>query len=512
MKIFSAPQLKEADQYTIANEPITSIDLMERVATASVEWITEKFNIDYNFIILCGLGNNGGDGLAIARLLAVKNYNVRVFIINHSVKHSPDFSTNYIRLTALSQNNLTVEEIKSLEQFQELFLNDAQSIIIDALFGTGLNKPIKGLVADIVNLLNVQLLPIIAIDIPSGLYCDELNDPNDCIVRANFTITFQFPKLSFMLPETAQYVGDFSILDIHLHADFINNTGTTNHFITKEDVQRFLKKRAKIAHKGNFGHALILAGSYGKMGAAVLSSKACMHTGAGLLTAHVPKVGYEIIQITLPEVIVDVDKEDYFISNIPKLENYDAIGIGPGIGTEQQTQNALKQLIQNTKVPLVIDADAINILSENKTWLAFIPANSIFTPHPKEFERLTGKAKNSFERFQKQCDFAMKNNVYVILKGAHTSIACPDGTAFFNSTGNPGMATGGSGDVLTGIITALIAQGYNSKQACILGVYMHGLAGDFATIEKSEESITATDIINHLSEGFKYLHNISKTP
>ncbi len=509
MKIFTSHQLREADQYTIANEPIASVDLMERAATTCVEWITEKFNIDYNFIIVCGLGNNGGDGLAIARLLALKNYNVHVFIVNHSDKRSLDFSTNYSRLTAHSQDNLKVEEINSLEQFQESFLSNAQSVIIDALFGTGLNKPIKGFAADIVNLLNAQLSPIIAIDIPSGLYCDELNDSNDCIIRANFTITFQFPKLSFMLPETAQYIGDFSILDIHLHPDFINNTGTTNNFVTKEDVQSFLKKRAKIAHKGNFGHALIIAGSYGKMGAAVLSSKACMHSGSGLLTTHVPKVGYEIMQITLPEAMVDIDKEEHFISTIPKLDYYDAIGIGPGIGTEQQTQNVFKLLIQNTKVPLVIDADAINILSENKTWLAFIPANSILTPHPKEFERLMGKAKNSFERLQKQCEFSIKNNVYVILKGAHTSIACPDGTAFFNSTGNPGMATAGSGDVLTGIITALIAQNYNSKQACILGVYLHGLAGDFATIEKSEESIIASDIIAHLAEGFKYLHNLS---
>jgi ADP-dependent NAD(P)H-hydrate dehydratase / NAD(P)H-hydrate epimerase len=510
MKILTSQQIKAADQYTITHEPIASIELMERAANACVEWITEKFNTDFNFNIICGLGNNGGDGLAIARLLADKNYIVDVYAVGHSENRSPDFLINYARLISLSKNNLQVKEIKSVEEFQGSFKIDTQSIIIDALFGTGLNKPIQGLAADITKVLNALSSIIIAIDVPSGLFCDELNEPTDLIVRANFTLTFQFPKLSFMLPETAQYVGDFSVLDIYLNADFIANTNTSNYFITKEDVQSFLKKRTKIAHKGNFGRILIIAGSYGKMGAAVLASKACMHAGAGLLTAHIPKTGYEILQISLPEAMVEVDSDEHFISELSTLDKYDAIGVGPGIGTEQQTQNVLKLLIQNTPVPLVIDADAINILSENKTWLAFIPANSILTPHPKEFERLTGKAKNSFERLQKQREFSIKNNVYVVLKGAHTSVSCPDGIVFFNSTGNPGMATAGSGDVLTGIITALIAQGYNSKQACILGVYLHGLAGDFSAIEKSEESMTSVDIITHLAQGFQYLHNNNK--
>jgi NAD(P)H-hydrate epimerase len=507
MKIFTAHQLKEADQYTIANEPIASVDLMERAAKACVDWIKDKFSTDFNFVIVCGLGNNGGDGLAIARLLATQHYKVSVYIINYSDKRSPDFIANYSKLTELSNNNLIVKEIKSIEEFYQALSITTQSIIIDAMFGTGLNKAIEGLTAEVITMLNEQLSIVIAIDIPSGLHCDELNEPNDCIVRANYTLTFQFPKLSFMLPETAQYVGNFKVLDIFLHPDFIDNTGTLNYFVIKDDIQSFLKKRSKIAHKGNFGHALIIAGSHGKVGAAVLASKACMHSGVGLLTTYVPKIGYEIVQLSLPEAMVDVDNETHFISSLPRLDNYDAIGIGPGIGKEQQTQNVLKLLIQNTKVPLVIDADAINILSENKTWLAFVPSNSILTPHPKEFERLTGKSKNSFERLQTQREFSIKNNIYVVLKGAHTSISSPDGSVFFNSTGNPGMATAGSGDTLTGIITALVAQGYNSKQACVLGVYLHGLAGDFAAIEKSEESIIASDIILHLAEGFKYLHN-----
>jgi len=280
-----------------------------------------------------------------------------------------------------------------------------------------------------------------------------------------------------------------------------------NYFTTASDVQLFFKTRPKIAHKGNFGHALLITGSYGKMGAAVLAAKACIHSGTGLLTVHAPKTGYEILQTTVPEAMVSVDSDPHFISDNSKLEKYNAIGIGPGIDTQPQTQNVLKVLIQNTPVPLVIDADAINILAENKTWLSFIPAGSIFTPHPKEFERLAGKTKNSVERLQKQREFSAKYTVYVVLKGAHTAISCPNGDVCFNSTGNPGMATGGSGDVLTGIITSLIAQGYTSQQACILGVYLHGLAGDFAAIEQSEESMTASDIISNLSKGFHYLHH-----
>lgn len=509
MKILSIEQIREADTYTIQHEPIASVDLMERAAKRCVNWIMERFDPTTKFKIICGFGNNGGDGLAIARLLTEKNYKVEVFIIapidTVIDKRSADFSTNYERLKLIRNDNCVIDEITSILSFQTALVSNKESVLVDALFGSGLNRAIEGLAAQVIDVMNKSNCKIISIDIPSGLYGDTLNEPTDRIISADYTLTFQFPKLSFMFPENADYIGEFTVLDIGLHPNYMDQTQTKNYFTTKTEVKSFLKTRSKAAHKGNFGYALIIAGSYGKMGAAVLSAKAGMHSGAGLLTVHIPKCGYEILQTTIPEVMCETDTETNFITDSIRVEKYNAIGIGPGIGTEKETQNVVKNLIQSSSIPLVFDADAINCIAENKTWLSFVPSNSIFTPHPKEFERLVGKAKNSMERLQLQRDFSIKYNAYVVLKGAHTSISAPGGDVFFNSTGNPGMATAGSGDVLTGIITSLLAQGYNSKQACILGVYLHGLAGDFASHEKTEESMIASDIIEHLSDAYKFL-------
>ena len=502
MKIFSVEQIREADKYTIEHEPISSIDLMERAAHACSERIEELIDSEDEIIVFCGLGNNGGDGLAIARILNDRGYQVRIIVFNHSDKHSNDFSINY----KLIKDEIKHNEIRLIEDLKSLsFESRGETIIIDAILGSGINKPVEGLIADCINYINAQRVKVISIDLPSGLFCDTSNDTKDAIIKADYTLCFQFPKLSFMFPENAQYIGEFSLLDIGLSEKYIKETSTKNYFITKQDVMLFLKTRNKNAHKGNFGHALIVAGSKGKIGAAVLASKACNHSGSGLVTVHIPACGYDIIQTSIPEVMANVDTEDDFITDNISLEKYNAIGVGPGIGTEKQTGNVLKLLIQNSSNPIVFDADAINILSENKTWLSFVPANSIFSPHIGEFERLVGKVSNSVERLKQQIDFSIKYNVYVVLKGAHTSISSPLGELFFNSTGNPGMATGGSGDVLTGIITSLIAQGYTSKEACILGVYLHGLAGDFAANEKTEETIIASDIITNLSEAYKFI-------
>lgn len=505
MKIVDVSQIREIDKFTIEHEPISSIDLMERAATSCVNWITEQFDTKTKFNIFCGIGNNGGDGLAIARLLSEKKFKVNVFIIRYSETPSEDFKVNLQRLSALK--TIAIQEINTISDLHLKHFHEEgkTEVIIDSILGSGLNKPVDGLIADVISFINQQSSPVISIDIPSGLYCDQLNASTDFIVKASFTLSFQFPKLSFMFPETAGYIGEFTVLDIGLHRDQINHTQTKNYFITKNDVRVFLKTRSKIAHKGVFGHALLVAGGYGKMGAAVLAAKACVRAGVGLLTIHIPKSGYEILQTSLPEAMVEVDSEANFITDNIRIEKYNAIGAGPGIGTEKQTQNVVKLLIQNTTVPIIFDADAINSISENKTWLSFIPANSVFTPHPKEFERLIGKTENSLERLKIQREFSIKYAVYVVLKGAHTAISCPNGDVYFNSTGNPGMATGGSGDVLTGIITSLMAQGYTSQQSCILGVYLHGLAGDFAAHEKSEESMIASDIIEHLSVAFKFI-------
>ncbi len=505
MKILSAAQLKLLDSYTVENNNITSIDLMERAALHCVKWIEERYDKKNKFQLFCGLGNNGGDGLAIARNLLEKNYQVEVFVIKHSDKYSENFIINFDRLKAIKNDKLILCEITSFDQLNGILNLTTESVLIDAIFGNGLNKTVGGFVAEIISFINTILLPVISIDIPSGLYCDKLNEATDPIIRANYTITFQFPKLSFMFVESSRYIGVFTILDIGLNSGFLSQISTSNFFITKTDILSFMKVRNRISHKGNFGHALIVSGSYGNMGAAVLSSKACLRVGVGLLTVHVPKRGVNVIQNSVHEAMVSIDNEEAFVANNIRLEKYNAIGVGPGLGMEKQTQNALKLIIQNTHVPVVFDADAINILAENKTWLSFIKPDSIFTPHPKEFERLVGKSRNSEERLILQKNFSIKYSSYVVFKGAHTTISCPNGDVFFNSTGNPGMATAGSGDVLTGIITSLLAQGYTSLQSSIFGVYLHGLSGDFASQEKSEESIIASDIVENISEGFKFL-------
>ena len=502
MKILTVEQIRQADAYTIEHEFIKSIDLMERAANACVDWILANKKPSENiYKIFCGLGDNGGDGLAIARLLSDRKIQVHVFVIKHSDKYSDDFKLNEERL-----KNIPVTHIGSVEQINSIKL-DKKDIVVDAIFGSGLNRSPSGIATDVINKINSSGCKVIAIDVPSGFSSAFAKESklNVCI-KADVTLKFQLPLLDFMLPQNEKHIGHFVILDIGLSREFIKSISTDYYFVTLDDIKKIIKPRAKFSHKGSFGHALIIAGSYGKMGAAVMCVKACMRTGAGLTTTHVPKSGYVIMQKTLPEAMVSIDSHEEFIGDNVKLEKYNAIGVGPGIDTNKQTQNMLKLLIQNSKLPLVIDADALNILSENKTWLSFIPKESILAPHPKEFERLTEKASDDYERLDLLRQFSIRFGVYVVLKGAHTTVACPDGKLFFNSTGNPGMAKGGSGDVLTGVITSLLAQSYRTDDSAIMGVYLHGLAGDIASHKQGEQSMLATDIIDNLGEAFSMLN------
>lgn len=501
MKILPVDKIREADAFTILNEPIESIDLMERAARSCFKWIKKRTNSSQPVKVFCGSGNNGGDGLAIARLLAKNYFEVQVFIFQPSGKFSNNFITNLDQLKQYPE--VSIIYLKEGDKIPEIHKNE---LVIDAIFGSGLTKPVQGYIAQIIRQINSGESITISIDVPSGLFCDENSSAtNGAIIEADYTLTFQFPKLAFLFPENDQYVGQWEILPIGLSQDFVNGVSVQNYLIGKEDCRLLLKTRNKFAHKGTFGHALNISGSYGKMGAAVLSSKACLRSGAGLVTCHIPKLGYQILQTAIPECMLSIDENEHFFGSVPDLEFYNAIGVGPGVGMEKQTQNALKLIIQNSSVPLILDADAINILGENKTWISFLPPESILTPHPKEFERLAGKSKNNFERLSLQREFSIKNNVYVIVKGAHTCISTPKGKCFFNSTGNPGMATAGSGDVLTGIILGLLTQNYTSFDACILGVYLHGLAGDIAAEKISPESMIAGDIIKNLGNAFKSL-------
>jgi len=502
MKILSVDQIRAADQYTIANEPISSIDLMERAAGKCADWMQENLLLEGKTIrIFCGVGNNGGDGLVLARLLE-SQCSVSVTVINFSDKSSEDFNTN---LKRLDDFNIEVNNIYDHDEIPSSWTED---YLIDAVFGSGLNRKLEGWLKDLTKSLNTSDGLRISIDMPTGLFTDN-NIENDfqSVVEADICLSFQNPKMAFVLPESGSFCGEWEIIDIGLDQSFIKNAECKYFTSDRSSLIPLLKGREKFGHKGNYGHALIIAGSKGKMGASVMASRACLKSGVGLLTTFTPECGNEIVQTGVPEAMTKISSGNDFITDIPNvLEEYNAIGIGPGIGIENATAKALKDLFDKINMPVVIDADALNIISENNSLLEQIPENSILTPHPGEFRRLVGDWSNDHERLEKQIEFSKKHNLILVLKGAHTSISLPEGTVYFNTSGNPGMATAGSGDVLLGVITGLLGRGYDPITATKLGVYLHGLAGDLAVVEHTEESLVAGDIINYISDAFNIIY------
>ena len=493
MKIPNIQAARATDAYTIENEPISSVDLMERAATQIYFWLMKKLKTkEVSIKIFCGMGNNGGDGLVLARLLATNDIIAQVFIVHVSEHFSHDCEVNYLRLKEIP--DVPMFDIFSKDDFPKI---SDDEIIIDALFGSGLSRPLEGLAAEMVNHLNDNQAVRIAIDIASGLNGDAINN-GGVIFRPDYTLSMQFPKMAFLYPENESFVGKWEVMDIKIHPDYVENLETANFYTTADVIKPLFHKRGKHSHKGTYGHALLIAGSTGKTGAALLASEACLRSGVGLLTTHLPKSAMLPLQVYLPEAMISPDKSDDCFSQLPDLQPFNAIGVGPGLGKAEETVNALKNLIQEAKVPMVLDADALNIISENKTWLAFLPERTIITPHPKEFERLFGKTDKSQQRLELQREMSVKHKIIIVLKGANTSITFPNGSCFFNSTGNPGMATAGSGDVLTGIILSLLAQRYTPEEAAIIGVFLHGRAGDKAAEKLGMESMIARDIIKSL--------------
>jgi NAD(P)H-hydrate epimerase len=500
MKVLSTSQIREADQYTILHEPIASIDLMERAATQLFEWFSTHLDPGYACHIVCGPGNNGGDGLVLARLLSRNRWQVRVSIVWYMPEGSPDFRTNLARLEALNQVQIT-----AVHQGSDFVIQEDE-VLVDALFGSGLSRPAEGISAGIIREMNQSGAMIIAVDMPSGLYADCLNDyRKDVIIRADSTLSFEVPRLSFFLEENQDYLGKWQILPIGLHPDILRAAETRHFLLSSSEMRPLLKTRKKFAHKGHFGHALLVAGNPGKLGAAVMAAEACLRAGVGLLTVSLPPEGIPVMQTALPEAMVFERPTAYQFLPLKTTPGFNSIAAGPGLGTDEPTANALKLLIQTYPHPLILDADALNILGENKTWLAFLPKGSILSPHPKEFERLVGKCADSMERMEKQRDMSQRFGIYIILKGAHSSISTPDGLIYFNSTGNPGMATGGSGDVLTGILLGLRAQGYTPLETALLGSWIHGFAADLALEESAWEALLPVDITAALGSAFRLL-------
>lgn len=492
MKILTAEQLKEADRITLEKQEITSNELMERAAGLVYEEIHKRLqNADIPIKIFCGIGNNGGDGLVIGRLLIDKGYDVTIYVVNYSDQRSKDFLVNYDHVKNMTKKWPVL--LKSEDDFPEIKVGD---FVVDAIFGLGLNRPLVDWVANLVRHINKSGAFVLSVDMPSGLMADMPSEGGDSIVRANYTISFQAPKMAFYLPDTAEYVGELQILEIGLDREYLKEITAAAQLIFREEARVLYRPRNKFSHKGTYGHALMIGGSYGKIGSICLASTAALRAGAGMVSVFVPKCGYEIIQSILPEAMVLTDENEKHLSNIEFDLDPSVIGFGVGVGTGDETVAAFEELLKKNKKPMLIDADGLNILSKNKEFLKFLPEGTVLTPHPKELERLVGRWKDDFEKLEKVQEFVKEYKIILVLKGAYTFTITPEGM-YINTSGNAGMATAGSGDVLSGVISAFISQGYEPLRAAVFGVYLHGRAGDLAAEKLSYEGLIAGDIARH---------------
>lgn len=504
MKIFNAKQIYDADKFTMDKQQITSEQLMERAAIQIFNWLHSRLQgAGTKIYLFCGIGNNGGDGLVLARHLQEHGYNVQVHIVNYSEKRSKDFLINLDRL----------KEIKIWPNFlnegSELPTIGKEDIVVDAIFGIGLNRAPDIWVGGLIHHLNISNAFLLSIDVPSGLFMESGISNAEGVIRANYVLTFQVPKLAFFLPETGKFIDHWEILDIGLDQGFLSRTASEYDLIGKNEARSMYIPREKYSHKGSFGHSLIIGGSYGKIGAVILAAKGSLCAGSGLVTAYVPNCGYLPLQTALPEAMVITDIEELEISNIDFGVVPSVIGIGVGMGTTDATVKTFSEFLNKNKVPLVIDADGLNILSRNPDLFKKIPPQTVLTPHPKELERIIGKWTDDFDKLKKTKEFSKRYDCIIVVKGANTIIIY-DGKGYVNTTGNPGMATGGSGDVLTGIITGLIAQGYSPLNAAIFGVYIHGKAADIAVENCGFQALIASGILDNIGKAYLDLFQVAE--
>jgi NAD(P)H-hydrate epimerase len=493
LKVLNAAQLRTADAWTIRHEPVSSIDLMERAASACTAWLTNQYGRDTRFRILCGPGNNGGDGLAIARQLYQSGYDVAVERICIGKRFSEDHTTNFDRLHRLIGSDLReVRSIGDLAPFRR------EEVVVDALLGSGLNKPLDGLFLQVVQMLNGSGAPVVSIDLPSGLPTDEPVSGMTA-VAASFTLSFQTPKRTFFFPETGEQAGRWILLDIGVQSPPSDESAFREFLYTRADASEQLGRRKRFAHKGDFGHDLLVAGSYGKLGAALLAARAALRTGSGLLTVHLPGCGLVPMQTAVPEAMVSCSGTADIISDLPAdLSRFDAVAIGPGLGTAASTAALLRDLLELCMVPLVLDADALNILAADREALDRLPSGTLLTPHPGEFDRLFGTCQTMSERIERARAFTGRSGCILVLKGGCTAVIRPDGHVHYHSNGNPGMAKGGSGDALTGILLALLGNGLPPESAADLGVHLHAAAGDLAAARYGERGMLPSDLIKAL--------------
>lgn len=491
MKIFSKEQIYAGDQLTAEKQNISSTDLMERAGTHIFDWLHMRMQgAQVPIHVFCGIGNNGGDGLVVARHLMTHGYNVTTYIVNYSDKRSKDFLINYDRIKKVTKSWPTL-----LNSDSELPAIDGNDIIVDAVFGIGINRPVDAWVKALFNHFRVSKAFTLSIDIPSGLPTDRLPKDKEGIVTAGYTLSFQTPKLIFFLPETAKYSLQWEVLDIGIDPEYLYATEAEAYLIGKNEVLPHYQSRDKFSNKGHFGHSLIIGGSYGKIGAVTLASRAALTVGAGLVSAYIPKCGYSILQTAFPEAMVICDSDEEKITNIDYDIKPEVVAFGIGVGVDKSTVGAFESFLKTNKAALLVDADGINILSKKKALLKLLPKQTVLTPHPKELERLIGSWNDDFEKLKKVKSFAKKHDLIIVIKGAN-SITVYNDKLYINTTGNPGLATAGTGDVLTGTITGLMAQGYDPLSASIFGVYLHGKSADLKVEDLGYQSLIALSLIH----------------
>lgn len=493
MKILTAEQIREIDLKTTAHENISSLELMKRASKAFFDWFTAKFT-DKNLpvSVFSGTGNNGGDGLVVARMLHKSGYKVSVFIVEYSQHYSEDCAHNVRRAKV---ENIFIRKIASTADIPSV--SDCE-IIVDAIFGTGLNREATGIAREVIERINGSGKKIISIDVPSGL---SMGGKTHFAVQATETVTMQIPKLALYLPDNSNYAGEVHLINIGLNEKAIDDAKTSFYLLTKQEIKKLLKPLGRFAHKGTQGHGLLIGGSIGKVGAVCLASRAALRTGCGLVTAFVPKCGTPVLQSAFPEAMVVEDQNDTHITGIDFTMRPDAVGVGVGMGELPETQHAFYRFLRQNKAPLVIDADGLNILSKHKEWLALLPPETILTPHPKELSRLIGAWSEDHDKICKTREFAKKHRLIIVLKGAYSLIVDPE-NVHVNSTGTPALATAGSGDVLTGIVTSLLAQGYAPLDAAKAGVFIHGLTANLSVTKIHARSFTASDIIDNIGNAY----------
>lgn len=505
MKIFNSEDIRAINRRTMETDGISSLELIERVAQGVASEIASRWRPNKPVMVFAGSGKNGADALSVARILSLLGFSVTVYLLNIGGNRLGRDCRDCRDKLIAEAPGVAFKEITGNFTMPEI---NSSHLVIDGLFGTGLKGALTGGFMMLVRYINDSGATVVSIDVPSGMNGDLCTDAvNRNIIHADLTLTVQFPRPAFFMKENAELIGEWKALDINLNQEIIRSTPTGFHLVESNEVRSLLRPRSLFSSKADYGSALLVAGSYGMMGAAVLSARGALRAGAGKVSVHAPMCGYEILQSSVPEAmfIADSDSSKLVVGSIKPEHDYSAIGLGCGLGTHENTVNALEKFLQSRTRPVVLDADALNCIAKRPSMLSDIPVLSVLTPHAGEFDRLFGNNPTDEARLLKAIDVAHYYNITILLKGHYTALVRPDHKVYFNSTGTPAMATPGSGDVLTGVITSLMAQGYKPEVSALIGAFVHGLAGEIAAEANGDYGVTAGDIAANIGVAIKSL-------